>query len=88
MNESEISHRKVFVLGILINILNPKVALFFVVFLSQFIVPNHATNALLFIVLGLALFSARLSFDLRKNYKIKMYLDKMTNGIFVALEKN
>ena len=50
----KVSNRKIYISGILTNILNPKVALFFLAFLPQFIDPNYATNSLSFIILGLA----------------------------------
>ena len=94
----KVSNRKIYISGILTNILNPKVALFFLAFLPQFIDPNYATNSLPFIMLGLAfittgtiwclllaLFSAKVSDSIRNNYSIKRWLNRTTGVIFIAL---
>jgi len=93
-----VSYRKIFLSGVLTNVLNPKVALFFLALLPQFIDPTYPNSTLSFMILGLtflttgaiwclllAFFSAKLSDKIRKNYKVKMWLDKITGGVFILL---
>ncbi|WP_075344424.1 LysE family translocator [Tenacibaculum agarivorans] len=96
--EKNTNYKKIYLSGILTNILNPKVALFFLAFLPQFIDPRYTNTTLSFLLLGvtflttgtlwcllLAVFSSRLSNSIRKNYKIKLWLDRITGSIFIAL---
>jgi threonine/homoserine/homoserine lactone efflux protein len=91
-------YRKIFAQGFLTNVLNPKVALFFLAFVPQFIRADAPNKALAFIVLGcifnfngmlwcnaLALFTARASARIRLAPAVSLWLNRITGGLFVWL---
>lgn len=91
---------KVYLQGILTSITNPKVALFFIAFLPQFVSTSHH-GPLPFLILGLtftvtggiwcillALFSSYATYKLRSNTKIAMVLNKVTGIVFIGMGLN
>ncbi|HWW21095.1 MAG TPA: LysE family translocator [Steroidobacteraceae bacterium] len=84
--------------GIITNVLNPKVALFFLAFLPQFIDPHSPTKALAFLTLGatfittgliwcliLASGAARLRSFFQRNPNVRAIIDRAVGALFVAL---
>jgi RhtB (resistance to homoserine/threonine) family protein len=89
--------RKIYLQGVLTNVLNPKVALFYLAFLPQFVDVHNNYGALPFLLLGLTFittgtiwcsivvtFSALVAEKLKKN-AVSRYLNKITGVIFIAL---
>jgi threonine/homoserine/homoserine lactone efflux protein len=92
------SLRRIFWQGVLTNVLNPKVALFFLAFLPQFTSAAHGSLPLQFLVLGAifefngslvnlgyALVASRLGDWLRARWGAAGLLDRLTGAIFVGL---
>jgi threonine/homoserine/homoserine lactone efflux protein len=93
-----VSLRRIFLQGAITNVLNPKVALFFLAFLPQFADPARGPLAPQLLLLGaiftvngalvctaFAVFAARLGAWLRTRYGVSRLLDRMTGGVFVLL---
>jgi threonine/homoserine/homoserine lactone efflux protein len=91
-------YRDIYRQGFLTNALNPKVALFFLAFVPQFIAPDAPSKPLAFIVLGaifdvngmlwchaLALFTAFASSRLKVGRSVGLWLNRTMGAMFVAL---
>ena len=89
--------RKIFAQGFLTNVLNPKVALFFLAFVPQFIAPDAPHKALAFLVLGaifnlngmlwcngLALFTALASRRLNLGGAASRWLNRGIGALFLS----
>ena len=91
-------HSRLFVQGVVVNILNPKTALFFLAFLPQFVDPNRGSVALQAGILGAifvamavvsdstyAIAAAALSDRLRNSLRARRIQRWVSGTIFVAL---
>jgi len=91
-------YRKIFLQGFLTNALNPKVAVFFLAFVPQFIDSDAPAKAGAFILLGcifningmlwchgLAWFTAHASARIRLAPSVTLWLNRATGGLFVWL---
>ena len=84
--------------GILVDVLNPKAAIFFMAFLPQFVRPDHGAVALQLLILGvlvvlvavvvecaMVFLAARASLALRTNHRLSLWLDRVLGSVLIAL---
>lgn len=95
---SELGSSALFRRGFIMNVLNPKVALFFLAFLPQFVTPAAGNVPFQMILLGALFmiqasvifslfgwFSGSIGTVLQENPKLSRYFDLLTAGVFAAL---
>ena len=98
---SALSHWQIYRQGVVTNVLNPKVAIFFLAFLPQFVDPTASFGTLPFLVLGvlfvtggtvwcllLAAFSAIATANVRHNETAADWLERLTGGVYIGLGLN
>ena len=97
-SQKAVNNWQIYKQGVLTNVFNPKVALFFLAFFPQFIDTSYAYGMLSFLMLGLtfattgfiwclclALLAARFSTRLRENPSIETTLNRISGVVFIGL---
>jgi threonine/homoserine/homoserine lactone efflux protein len=97
-NGSKVSAAQAFRQGILVDVLNPKVAIFFMAFLPQFVRPDHGNQAMQLFGLGalvilvaipvesfFVIAASRTTGFFRQNPKTSIWLERMLGTILISL---
>jgi threonine/homoserine/homoserine lactone efflux protein len=90
--------RKLFLTAFLSDVLNPKIAIFFLAFLPQFITPMEISNPVPYLLLGLTMFFITLTWCtllalmggkianlFNRNKNAESWLNKLSGGVFILL---
>ena len=97
-NGTATSAWKAFQQGVLIDLLNPKAAMFFMAFLPQFVRPELGHNSVQIFVLGflvillaipiefsIVLTASQTTSFIRNNHKVSVWLDRLLGSVLIGL---
>jgi threonine/homoserine/homoserine lactone efflux protein len=97
-NRPPIARRRLYLNGVVVQLLNPKIAIFFVAFLPQFVDRSHGSATLQTLVLGTlftalavlsdggyVLLAGTLGRRLRGGQRARRRLDRLSGGVYVGL---